>query len=144
MAHELTRTYESELEPHAFAERLRNGLRQRYGQRLVVEVSDTEFSVRRNFTRQFSVYGTITIAGDKTVIRASFMNAVQTMLLFFFITGMAVSWPLVDSLVKGYYALPFLMLALCWFGGCWYWFWRQISTGIEVLNDVEEVILGDD
>ena len=144
MTHELTRTYESELEPHVLAEQLRNGLRQRYGQRLVVEVSDTEFSVRKNLTRQFSVYGTISIAGDKTVIRASFMYAVQTMLLFFFLTGAVVTWSLVDSLVKGYDPLPYIMLALCWLGGCWYFLWRQISTGIEVLNDVEEVILSDD
>ena len=144
MAHELTRTYESELEPHVLAERLRIGLRQRYGQRLVVEVSDTEFSVRKNWPRQFWVYGTISSADDKTVIRASFIYAVQTMLLVYFMTGVIAIWPLVGSMVKGLDPWPPLLLAVFWFGVCWYLFWRHISSGIEVLNDVEKVILSDD
>ena len=127
MAHELTRTYESDLEPHVVAERLRIGLRQRCGQRLVVDVSDTKFSVRKNWPSQFCVYGTISTTGDKTVIRASFMYAVETMLLFVFLTGVVVIWALVDSMVKGHYPPPPLLLAVFWFGGCWYFFCKRAS-----------------
>lgn len=71
-------------------------------------------------------------------------KVVQTVLLGFFLTGVIAVWPLVDSLVRGHDPLPFLVMALFWFGVCWYVFWRHISSGMEVLNSVEEVILSDD